>query len=244
MEDVTRYSANSNRSPWTGALAIRSRAVDDGPDAMGSGEDERTREWVDSASRGEEPAIEHLLEEFLPDLHAYVRRHAGRLAVARESSSDLVQSICRELLEHMGDGRFEFRGVGPFRKWLYRAALLKISARRRYHGAEQRDPARERGAGSPGADTSSASVPRAEAADPGRTPSAAAELNEELDRLLAVLDDLPPRYAEVLGLAQGDGLSHLEIANRLGISESHSRVLLARARARLASLVRRDEPGH
>jgi len=199
----------------------------------------RTWRRVESASRGDAGAVDRLLEEFLPDLQAYVRRHAGALAVARESSADIVQSICRELFERLGDGRFEYRGAGPFRKWLYRAALLKLSARRRYHGADRRHPGRERPL-EPLA-ISSSGLSADELAGSDRTPSAIAGLREELDRLRAVLERLPPRYAEVLALAQGDGLSHFEIAERLGITEEHSRVLLARARARLASLMRRDQ---
>jgi len=193
-----------------------------------------TRELYESASRGHGPAIDRLLERFLPDLAAYVRRHAGRLAVARESCSDLVQSICRDLFEHLGDGRFECRGEGPFRQWLYRAALLRIHARRRYHGAERRDPARER-------PTDALEATNDATAGPAFTPSAIVAGQEELERLQRAIEGLPERYAAILELVQVDGLSHARAAERLGLSESHSRVLLARARARLASLLHQDE---
>jgi RNA polymerase sigma-70 factor (ECF subfamily) len=73
------------------------------------------------------------------------------------------------------------------------------------------------------------------------TPSEVAALHEELDRLQEVLEQLPERYAQVITWAQIDGLGHAEIAERLGISETNSRVLLSRALARLASLARRGE---
>lgn len=206
---------------------------------MGQPSDHQASEWVDAASRGDAESIDQLLQEFLPDLQAYVRRHAGRLALARESSADIVQSICRELLEHLGDGRFQYQGVGPFRKWLYRAALLKISARRRHNGAEARHPDLER----EGLIQNDSSSPALEPFTVDGSPSRVAVLHEELDRLRVGLEELPVRYAEVISMAQVDGLAHAEIARRLEITESHSRVLLARALARLASNLRRHESG-
>ena len=54
--------------------------------------------------------MEALLERLLPDLQRYVKRNVGDLLAAKESSSDLVQSVCRELLERLGSERFEYRG--------------------------------------------------------------------------------------------------------------------------------------
>ena len=190
-----------------------------------------TSALVEGASRGDRPAVEALLGRFLPDLQAYVRRHAGGPVAARESSADLVQSICRELLERLEDRRFEYRGEAEFRKWLYSAALMKISNRARYWRAEQRDAGRDR---APAADSSGSGS--GERFETRTTPSRHAELAEELDRLRGALERLPDRYREVISLSQVDGLSHAEIAARLGISESNSRVLLSRALARLATL--------
>ena len=61
-------------------------------------------------------------------------------------------------------------------------------------------------------------------------------LREEVERLRAALSKLPENYRQVIHLAHVDGLSHREIAERLGISEANSRVLLSRALARLATL--------
>lgn len=181
-----------------------------------------TGSLVEEASRGERGAVDALLERFLPDLQRYVARNAGGLVAAKESSSDLVQSVCRELLERLEDRRFRYRGEAEFRKWLYGAALMKISNRARYWRAERRDPGREAELAEP---------PGAQA-----SPSRQAELDEQLDRLREALERLPERYREVIALAQVDGLSHAEIAARLDIAESHSRVLLSRALARLATL--------
>ena len=47
-----------------------------------------------------------LLVPHLPDLRSFVRRRVGDLIRSRESSLDLVQSVCREMLENRSRFRF------------------------------------------------------------------------------------------------------------------------------------------
>ena len=55
--------------------------------------------------------------------------------------------------------------------------------------------------------------------------------------LLAMVDELPPKYKVVFNLYVIDGLSHRDIAEKLGISESASRSNLLRARGILQKKV-------
>jgi DNA-directed RNA polymerase specialized sigma24 family protein len=68
------------------------------------------------ATTGDATALESLIERYLPQLHAFVRLRLGALR-ARESSMDIVQSVCRELLASRE--RFEFHGEDRFRAWLF-----------------------------------------------------------------------------------------------------------------------------
>ena len=56
--------------------------------------------------------------------------------------------------------------------------------------------------------------------------------------LLAMVDELPPQYKVVFNLYVIDGLSHRQIAQKLGISESTSRSDLLRARGILQKRIR------
>ena len=183
---------------------------------------------VHEASRGDAPAIEALLGRYLPELRRYVGRRAGRAVLDKESGSDVVQSVCRELFEGLRSERFEYRGEAEFKQWLYGAALLKLEGRRRHWQAGKREAAREVPAGS----RASAFRDPADSA----TPSRGAIAREDAERLRAALAELPEHYREIVELAHVDGLSHREIATRLGITETNSRVLLSRALARLATL--------
>lgn len=180
---------------------------------------------VMQASRGDSLAVGELLERHLPALRTFVRLQVGPALRERESCSDLVQSACRELLENLED--FEYRGEKQFRHWLYVAALNKIRQRNRYHKAERRDPAREVPAGQ---------VPVEELYRSLLTPSRVAMANETVQRLEAAFDDLPEDYSEVILLCRVVGLSHKEVAERMGRSVDAVRNLLFRALARIAGL--------
>ena len=181
------------------------------------------------ATLGEPRALAELLELHLPVLHTYLRLHAGPLLRARESIADLAQSVCREALES-GD-RFEFRGLPPFRKWLFQKALSKVQGRHRFHRAARRDPAREQAAEPEGA-AHPFDLPAAFC-----TPSQVAIAREDLGRLEVAFAQLGEEQREVITAARLLGESHAEIAARTGRSEGAVRVLLHRSLARLGRLM-------
>ena len=74
---------------------------------------------------GDRRAVQQLLERHLPSLRAYVRLRAGAVIPRHESGSDLVQSVCRDVLENLD--RFRYPGEAAFRAWLYATALRKIA---------------------------------------------------------------------------------------------------------------------
>lgn len=178
------------------------------------------------AARGDTRAVATLLTRHAGGLVPYLERRAGRLLLDREAPEDLAQSICREVLER-GTG-YAFGDETAFRRWLYATALRKIRDRYRFHRRGKRDVRQE--------DGNAATVAEA------FTPSRDAAGREEVDRVLVALEALPPRDREIVRLARIERLPHDEIARRLGVTESHSRTLLARAVLRLTRMLgaRRD----
>jgi len=186
---------------------------------------------VRRAQQGDPDAAEALLREQLPGLRAFVRLRAGAALRQRESASDLVHSVCREVLEELPT--LEYRGEAAFRSWLYRAAERKIVDRARFWRARKRDVAREV---SPHAVDEDADLLRSYASI--HTPSRAAIVHEEVLRLESAFDRLPPHYREVITLARLVGLPHKEMGRQLGRSEGAVRVLLFRALAELSDHLR------
>ena len=194
---------------------------------------EQTRKLVEQAVRGDQDAVEQLLLEHLQGLREFVRHRAGQQLRAREDSSDLVQSTCREVLQHLD--RFQYENDAAFRRWLYATALRKILDRARYYQANKR-----RGGGQAQATSDAASWPR-EFLQTMITPSREAMSKEELDRVQTAFERLPEDYRQVIVDVRIHGHTHREIAQRLGRSEGAVRVLLSRALARMATLLDEDD---
>jgi len=196
------------------------------------GEPDESGELLRRASTGDGAALEELLARHLPGIEGFVALEAGAFLRAHESVRDLAQSVCREALERLRDGRFHFQGEAQFKSWLYRAAVMKVMNKKRFWLAERRDPARVEGQEVAHTDASASGgvfVHRA-------TPSEDAAFREEIGRFVQALGQLPEAYREMIALHHVEGLSHAEIAARKGVSPAYSRVLLARALARLARL--------
>jgi len=188
-----------------------------------------TAALVEHASRGDQPAVDELLERHLGGLRAYVRLHLGPALRARESASDIVQSVCREVLEHVG--RFRYGGEAGFKHWLYATALRRILDKEDFHTAQRRDVRREVRAEDAASILAAWSLP---------SPSRLAEAREELLRLERGFDGLSEAQRDVIVLSRLVGWSHQEIAERLGLSEGAVRVALHRALARLSRLLEQE----
>jgi RNA polymerase sigma-70 factor, ECF subfamily len=182
------------------------------------------------AAEGDQTALARLLERHLPSVRAFVRCHMGPQLRARESSSDVVQSVCRELLLHKD--AFQHPDENGFQAWLFTTARRKIANRARDMMQQKRDVRREV------FDLSESAIGHLGGAYARvSSPSGKALLAEEIERLETAIEQLPEEQREVLTLAHLAGLSRAEIGERMGRSEEAVRALLHRAKARLMILL-------
>lgn len=210
-------------------------------------EDERdTRELAEALARGDGEALEALLHRHLPELRAFVRLRAGGLIRARESSSDIVQSVCREVLENVE--RFRYPSDAAFKQWLFKTALRKLTDRRDFYLAEKRDVLREvpiDGAHGGGDGDGLAASRLLDTYRRFTAPGHRALVRDEIARVEAAFDELTEDEREVVTLAHLVGLSRAEIAEEMGRTPGAVRVLLHRALAKVVDrLAAADEaPG-
>lgn len=197
--------------------------------------DEQT--LISSAIQGDEKAIEELLERHLPGLRAFIRLRMGAAMRARESCSDLAQSVCREILQHMD--RYQYPGEQKFKSWLYATALRKIANRYEYYKAAKRDMGRD--VAPPSASGSmSGTAEDLRLSDAYRnlyTPSRAVMAKEHVAKVEQAFEQLTDDYREVIVLSRVVGMSRTEIAAQMNRTEDSVRNLLHRALARLAELL-------
>jgi len=196
-----------------------------------------SRDLAEAAARGDSKAIERLLDRHLPDLRAFVRLRAGRLVREHESASDIVQSVCREVLQNME--RFQHPSEAAFKQWLFKTALRKLSNRRDFYLAEKRDVLREVRI-APGGEDATRAIADSQLLDAYRnftSPSHAAIVRDEIARVEAAFDQLTEDERNVVLLAHVVGLSRAEIGKELGKPEGAVRVFLHRTLAKVANLI-------
>jgi RNA polymerase sigma-70 factor, ECF subfamily len=185
------------------------------------------------SSKGDKPALKVLLDRHMDDLHAFVRLKIPRFLREQESVSDVVQSVCCEILGR--PERFCYQGEGQFRNWLYGAVLHKIRDHERFFRRDKRDVRRR--------------VSLEDSAQAGLlntysglcSPSRQAVTRECLERIEKAFDELGEDQRELILLAKIVKLPQKEIAEQLGIKPSYVRVLLHRALSRLAVVIDRCE---
>lgn len=180
----------------------------------------------EAARAGDRGAVDRLILHYQPRLQAFVRLRLDDRVRAREATVDVVQSVCRELLE--ASPGFEFRGEERFRDWLFTAALNKIRDKQRFHGRDKRDRALERDADDGLAQAASY-----------LTPSLDAIGRETAEALAAAFTELSEEHREVITLARVVQLPHAVIAASMGRSEAAVRQLLVRALLQLAHQLKR-----
>lgn len=181
----------------------------------------------EQAATGDRVALDGLLERYLPQLHAFVRARLGPGLRRRESSLDVVQSVCRQLLASRQ--AFEFHGEERFRAWLFTCALNKVREKHRLNHGAKRDPEREDRAFDQDALTEIAHL---------LTPSQEAVGNETAAAVGAALAALTEEHREVITLARVVRLPHRVIAEVMERSEEAIRQLLSRALLALARELR------
>jgi len=171
--------------------------------------------------------IAELLARHLPELKEFLRKRAGPAIRAKESCSDLGQSVCLEILTELD--RFEYHGEAAFKQWLYSTARRKLIDRARFWNAQRRTPERE--------------VAELPDEDPGlcstQTPSRILISRESVDEIGTAFDRLPSAYRQIIMLSRICNVPRSEIARLLGRSEAAVTALLFRALSRLSFLLTR-----
>jgi RNA polymerase sigma-70 factor (ECF subfamily) len=189
---------------------------------------DEVQDLIQRAGHGESVAVDALLERHLPGLRKYVRQRISPALLSKESTSDVVQSVCREVLQ--GAGSFEYRGEAAFRGWLYQTALRKLVDHLRHFESQKRDGAQI-------AASTLSSADFALIASALHSPSKDAMLREQVESLERGVTRLNSEDQLVLRLIYVEGLSHAAAARRLDCTEAASRKHLSRALARLARMI-------
>jgi RNA polymerase sigma-70 factor (ECF subfamily) len=179
--------------------------------------------WLAAARSGDEDALERILASTEQRLRRVVDRRLGPRLRASLRRSDVLQNTYLAMLDALP--RFTGSTPDDFVSWVARMIENDIRRQHRWFGAAKRR-AQSR--------TSQRNLLAGILMAPVATPSAEVSRNEERAAVREALARLEPDHAKVIELSVFEGLTHREVAERLGRSEGACRMLLLRARAALA----------
>ena len=168
-------------------------------------------ELISAAKAGDRGAFDELVRRTFVDTFTLARRLTGN----EEDGRDVVQDAYLRAWRGIG----KFRGDAQFSTWMYRITANTSAThvqKRRKHQTEPIDEIHEP------VDT-----------HPDAQPATAAEASDDLGRISAALDELPPKLRSVVVLKDVYDLSHEAIADELGITVAAAKVRLHRGRRKL-----------
>ncbi|MCZ7640389.1 MAG: sigma-70 family RNA polymerase sigma factor [Verrucomicrobia bacterium] len=179
---------------------------------------------------GDGEAGDRLLRRFMPWLRLRARLQWGSQLRAKLDPSDVAQQTLLEAVRAFP----QFRGdtEPQFMAWLQQILARTLAHEvRRYAGTQKRDVARE--VSFEQAWSRSSQRLGDMLAATGTSPSQRMVRREQEVLLAGVLERLPEDYREVIILRHLEGMSHDEVAARLGRKPGAVRMLWVRALARL-----------
>jgi RNA polymerase sigma-70 factor (ECF subfamily) len=180
-----------------------------------------------AVQRGDRSAFEQLFEKHVRGVVGFAAQFVGSRARAEELAQDVFLQVYRTRARYVPRARFT--------TWLYR--MVTNACLSEVRRADHRTRSRLRD------DSANHSVD-----DLGSLPDVATRSSEDallsqesLDRLRAVLDDLPPQQRAALLLARVEGLSYEEVAEALSCSVSAVKSLIHRATVTLRDCMQEEQ---
>jgi RNA polymerase sigma-70 factor (ECF subfamily) len=185
---------------------------------------DQTRELLADAQRGDQRAIEKLLERHRRSLQRMVaaRLHAG--VARRVDASDVVQEALANASGRLAD--YLRNPQLPFHAWLRQITRDRLADVYRRQLAAKRTVACEQ---SVVAERSDASAPAARVPDAELTPAAALMRKELAERFNQAVDELPDADREILLMRHSEQLTNSQAAELLGLSEAAAGMRYLRA---------------
>lgn len=198
--------------------------------------DDSIQQLVERAQRGDDTALSSLLEHVGLDLQEHIERQIGPRYRGKFGADDVLQVTFLEAFLRIGAIKGE--GAATFGAWIRRIADNNLrDAIRELERDCRPSPGREVRAVDP--DASYAALVE-QVAITTQTPSRACAKEDIRRGVDSALRELPAEYEQALRLFELEGLSGEEVAGRMGRSHGAVRMLLARARERLAEVLGSD----
>ena len=191
----------------------------------------KTQHLIALAQEGSEAALNQLCTVYGPRILWLIRLRMGKEVRSKLESIDLAQDVLVHAVRDLQT--FTYKNEGDFVRWLARITENRLRDNLDVLHAAKRDIRKEVPFNMPGATGENSFAARMEPIVT-TTPSVIVSRKEEFERLSLAIDRLKQEYREVIILTKIEGLSYLEIAEKLGKSADAIRMLACRAMAALS----------
>jgi RNA polymerase sigma factor (sigma-70 family) len=186
-------------------------------------------EWLSSLVEGDERTVAEFWDQYGPRLNRLAERHLSPRLNRRVGAEDVVQSVCRTFFRRARQDQFELADAEALWRLLCVITLTKCRLAARYHGRGRRALDREQPLDRGEGDARDAG--EAVAAD--LPPDQAAEMGDELARILGALDPEEQRLVDLKLQDHTNG----EIAQKTGCSERTVRRIFQKVQSRLRDIL-------
>ncbi len=180
--------------------------------------------WVRRLPMGDEEIVREFWDRYGPSLQRLAKSRMTSALQQRVGPDDVVQSVCRTFFRRARQQEFDLQGTDNLWRLLCAITLTKVRQHARFHYRQRRSPKREvpLDAESPGEKPSDG-----ENLACAPTPAEIADFADTMQRFFGMLSG----QQQALVLCKLEGLTQVEIADRLKCSERTVRRLLERVRA-------------
>ena len=204
-------------------------------------EGEKTQELLAGAKKGDEDAVNQLMDRHRDALRRMVQMRLDQKIQRRIDVSDIVQDVLIDANRRLKD--YINNPVMSFHLWLRQIAKDRIiDSHRRHRVSAKRSVDREQAMAAPaGMDRSTLEL-AAQICDPNITPAAAATLHEMAKRVEAAIAQLNEQDCEIVVMRHYEQLSNQEVAEVLELTEPAASMRYLRAVRRLRTLLADEMP--
>jgi RNA polymerase sigma-70 factor (ECF subfamily) len=182
--------------------------------------------WIRELVSGNEEVVSEFWREYAPSLERLASSRMAPALQRRLGAEDVVQSVCRTFLRRAREGEFQLDKSDDVWRLLCAITLTKVRQHARFHLRKRRGLNREVVLDANGDSQAPGLADLAPAREP--TPAEAAAFADQMQHLLAALDDEERQLVQ----RKLDGQDSPAIAKAMNCSERTVRRLLAKVRDR------------
>ena len=184
-------------------------------------------QWLRHLVAGDDDVMAEFVSRYLPSLQRLANANMIPALKRRVGEDDIANSVCRTFLRRATEGEFRLQSTDELWRLLCAITLTKVRQHARFHYREKRSINRE----APLKDDSG--NPQAMLRDDAASADEAVSFAECMQQLFDSLDPEEKLFVEL----RLEGLTQLQIAERLSRSERTVRRLLTKVRERWRQLL-------